>query len=521
MRPRRCISVRHLGLAALLLGSHCLLAGWSVTATRSELIFRFDTTSTNRTVVELAPYQSAHDAAPTTPLPVDARSKKISIPRFDGQRDRIYSGFITVQNGAPDGPARFVEARQDISKYHNTYPRLRSKKGLHVQMVDDAIALGVQHAALDIDIGRCVILSPAPNDLEFSMDGTNFSFNRRYIEAIDHEVRPLSQSGAAVTLILLNYSHPGSPANNILQHPDFDPACPGHISEFNTGTPAGLAWFKAWIEFLADRYSSPGYPHGRVVNYIIGNEVNAHWDWANMGHVTMEQFAGDYEREVRIAAMAVRKYSSSARVFISLEHDWNARFAEPSDLQGFGGRPFIDYFNRLAQAGGDFDWNLAFHPYPEDLFNCRTWEDKSALSSEDSPRVTFKNIEVLPRYFRRKELLFRGTPRHIILSEQGFHAKPTPEGEQWQAAAYCYAWRKIVNLNGIDAFILHRHVDNAGEGGLNLGLWRRAPDSVSTPSTKRPIYECFRLADTPQWKSAFQFALPIIGLKSWDEIESR
>ena len=59
-----------------------------------------------------------------------------------------------------------------------------------------------------------------------------------------------------------------------------------------------MAWFKAWSEFLADRYGAPGFPHGRVANFIVGNEVNSHWDWANMGHVSMEQFAQDYERAV-------------------------------------------------------------------------------------------------------------------------------------------------------------------------------------------------------------------------------
>jgi hypothetical protein len=331
----------------------------------------------------------------------------------------------------------------------------------------------------------------------------------------------MSDSGAAVTLILLNYAHPGSPANMILQHPDYDAACPGHISEFNTGTPEGLAWFKAWVEFLADRYSTPGFPHGRAVNYIVGNEVNAHWDWANMGHISMEQFARDYARAVRICAIAVKKYSSSNRVFVSLEHDWNVLYAEPKNTQGFPGRPFVDYFNQVAKGGGDFDWNLAFHPYPEDLFNCRTWDDKTATTADNTPRITFKNIEMLPRYFRRKEMRFRGEPRRIILSEQGFHAPLTPEGERLQAAAYCFAWRKIANLDGVDAFILHRHVDNAAEGGLNLGLWRRDPSSTAEPSGKRPIYEAFRLADTPKWKQAFEFALPIIGIKSWREIERR
>jgi hypothetical protein len=238
-----------------------------------------------------------------------------------------------------------------------------------------------------------------------------------------------------------------------------------------------------------------------------------------MGRVSMEQFAADYERAVRICATAVKKCCANGRVFISLEHDWNILYAETNELQGFAGRAFVDYFNQTAKAGGDFDWNLAFHPYPEDLFNCLAWKDKTATFEEYPPRITFKNIEMLPRYFRRKELLFRGAPRHIILSEQGFHAPLTAEGEKLQAAAYCYAWRKIVNLNGIDSFILHRQVDNAGEGGLNLGLWRRKPNTVCEPSAKRPMYEVFRLADTPQWKKAFEFALPVIGIKSWSEID--
>jgi hypothetical protein len=514
--------VRRIGFfltVLLLVSGNSLLAGFSVTATQTELLFRFDSASTNRSLVELAPYQDAAGATSMTPLVPDAGHKKVSIARFDGARDRIYSGFVALQNGMPDGPMRFVEVRKDISKYHDAYPRMRSKKGLQVQMVGDAIALGVQHAAFNIDIGFSVKLTPGPDDLPWQMDGRSFWFDRSYIGYIDRQVKAMSDSGAVVTLILLNYAHPGTPAGSILQHPGYDAACPGHISEFNTGTPEGLAWFKAWVEFLANRYAAPGCPHGRVVNYIVGNEVNAHWDWANMGHVSMEQFSVDYERAVRICAMAVRKQSSSGRVFISLEHDWNIRYAETNDTQGFPGRPFIDHFNQLAKAGGDFDWNLAFHPYPEDLFNCRTWDDKTATFAENTPRITFKNIGMLTRYFRREELLFRGAPRHIILSEQGFHAQPTAEGERLQAAAYCYAWRKIVDLKGIDAFILHRQVDNAGEGGLNLGLWRRDPDSASEPSGKRPIYEVFRLADTPQWREAFKFALSVIGIKSWKEIE--
>jgi hypothetical protein len=192
------------------------------------------------------------------------------------------------------------------------------------------------------------------------------------------------------------------------------------------------------------------------------------------------------------------------------------------ETQTFAGKAFIDYFARRARGGGDFDWNLAFHPYPENLFDCRTWKDKTALSTPDTPRITFKNLEVLQNYFRRNELLFDGRPRHIILSEQGFHSPDTPEGQSLQAAAFCYAYYKVAHLEGIDSFILHRHVDHRDEGGLNLGLWTRNKSSANPaePLAQKKIYEVFKAADGPNWEEAFHFALPVIGIPDWTTLSS-
>ncbi|MEN9020217.1 MAG: hypothetical protein GWQ05_09595 [Verrucomicrobiaceae bacterium] len=56
----------------------------------------------------------------------------------------------------------------------------------------------------------------------------------------------------------------------------------------------------------------------------------------------------------------------------------------------------VDYFAKEAK---DFDWHLAFHPYPENLFEPRFWNDKPATTSADTPRITFKNLEVLTEHF--------------------------------------------------------------------------------------------------------------------------
>jgi hypothetical protein len=271
------------------------------------------------------------------------------------------------------------------------------------------------------------------------------------------------------------------------------------------------------MAFLAERWSRPDQKYGRVSGYIIGNEVNSHWMWCNMGRVTMREFADSYLRTVRLAHSAIRRQSSWARVYLSLDHHWTIHLESHDETQGFAAKEFIDYFAESARKGegGDFDWHLAFHSYPENLFEPRFWNDRTALPRVDTPRVTFKNLEVLADYFAREELLYEGKRRSIILSEQGFHTPDGPDGETIQAAAYCYAYKKIEALDGIDAFILHRHIDHPHEGGLWLGLRRFKPGEPE-PRPRKKIYECFRLADTPEWEEAFKFALPIIGLESWE-----
>ncbi len=404
------------------------------------------------------------------------------------------------------------------SRYTDRYPTAGSKKGLQVEMVDDALALGVKHAALNFNLAQLIDPRGDLGNPDWQNNGFEYHFQHAYLEAMDQKIKALSDHGVVVTLIVLSYQSGDPERDRILIHPRCETNAPNHLGNFNTVTEEGWRWFSAALEFCTERWSRPDQKFGRVAGYIIGNEVNSHWWWANMGRVSMEDFADDYLRTVRLAQAAIRKESSWARVYISLEHHWNIRYPDGDAQQAFPARTFVDYFARRAREDGDFDWNIAFHPYPENLFEPRFWKDKSATTNVlTTPLITFKNIELLPAYLRRTELLYHGQPRHIILSEQGFHTPDGPDGEKIQAAAFCYAYKKIEHLDGVDAFILHRHVDNAGEGGLLLGLRRNQPrDGDLHP--KKLIYDCFRAADTPEWGVAFAFALPIVGLKSWDDV---
>jgi hypothetical protein len=399
------------------------------------------------------------------------------------------------------------------------YPTPASKKGLQVQMVDDALALGVKHAALNCDLPQFVDLIGKPDSIPFPFEGHDYFFLSQPLAQLDGQIQPLAAHGVVVSLILINPESHDAALDRIFLHPRYDwKANTNHMGAFNTATPEGVRYLRALMTFLAQRYSAPVAPHGRVWNYIVGNEVNSHWWWYNMGRASVEEVASEYEHAVRLVHDSVRTASLNARVFLSFEHHWAIRYPSGAPDQSCPGRELLETFARLARDRGDFDWALAFHPYPEDLGNPRFWLDKSATEDDATPRITFKNLEVLPRYLARPELEWQGHPRHVILSEQGFHCREEqPDGERVQAAAYCAAWWKVAHLDGIDAFILHRHVDHAYEG-LNLGLWTHKPGTIATPDRKRQLYEVFRVADTPDWEKAFAFALPVIGIEHWEQL---
>ncbi|HKS35757.1 MAG TPA: DUF5722 domain-containing protein, partial [Verrucomicrobiae bacterium] len=511
----------------------CVIAAWwigpagsvgitQVTATANDLTLTLKNAAGDIRIAELAPFQSIANAvrAPEVMKVSASGTMEIVLPRFDGRRDRLYSGFVALQSVphlglTPLGVERYVEEFHGVAKNDMSYPKAMSKKGLQVQMVDDALALGIRHAALNFNLASLIHIRPSSESESWRMDGETYHFNRRYLESLP--AKTLSDAGVLVNVIVLYYTGGNKEADVFMTHPNYSPGAPNGLTAFNTLTPDGLRHFKACMEFLADHFSRPDGANGRVWGYIIGNEVNAHWEWYNLGPAQRDAVVDDYLRTVRVANTAVRKSSAGARVYLSLTHFWT-EVMQKDPLRYCGGKELLDEFNRRAKLGGDFDWHLAHHPYPENLFEPRSWMDKSPTRREDTPKITFKNLEVLDRYFQRTEMRYRDQPRRIILSEQGFHCPDKPEGEVWQAAGYCYAWEKVKRLEGIDALILHRHVDHSREGGLNLGLWTRKSDGFSTPDRPRRIYDVFRAADTSDREKAFEFALPVVGITDWSQV---
>lgn len=484
---------------------------------------------------ELAPYEYEQDIGALIPVasqsaPAGGSPFSFVIDRYDSASDRYYSKFLVVEDVGGSPLARqFIASPKyatDIvfdAAYTYAYPEAQSKKGLQVEMSDDAEELGVSHAGVNVNMSYLMYKENLdPSDvIEHVTDGVVYYFQKTYVESLDRQVKPLSDNGIIVNLILTLFPiFDENLMTGTLMHPDArgGPGA-GNVLAFNLADAEGVRAFKAVMEFLTERYTREDERYGRAVGYIVGNEVDAQWDWQNMGEKTVGQFMEQYEPAVRITYLAARKYYENAKIYISLTNYW-AKPANTNELRFYKGRRVLELMNRLSKANGDFPWHLAHHPYPEDFFNADTWNDERVTFRYDTPQISFKNLEVLDEYMGQDRLLFNNERRRIILSEQGIQAANTSlAAEQEQAAAYAYAYYKTQFLDGIDAFILFSHID-VPVYGLYMGLWTQDPDRYAPvlPKRKKYIYDVFKWIDTDSSLAVTEFAKDIIGIEDWSEI---
>ncbi|GGD79860.1 DUF5722 domain-containing protein [Paenibacillus nasutitermitis] len=480
---------------------------------------------------ELASYQ--HESNPamlTTPLavtPAAEHSFAFVVDRFDGHHDRYYSKFaVALQDGAASGPGQLV----DHAKYathmdfdsvnHFPYPVAQSKKGVNVEMTDDAEELGISHALINFTVNESMLNPDDTNRLDaipFELEGQTYYFNKTYYETMDHKIKLLSDNGVLITIVLILIKDHHR-ITEIMIHPEAARIEGLGVHGFNVVTGEGFRYIKAATEFLFARYTREDQKYGRVVNYIVGNEIDAQWDWQNMGEKSVHQFVDHYEQALRLFYLVSRKYYDQARVFLSLTNNWmKPHKFDPKKY--YRGRDIVDLVNAQSKKHGDYPWHVAFHAYPEDFLNLDTWNDEQALDHWDTPHITFKNLHVLVDYMGRAELLCGHERRRIILSEQGFHtADDSLETERIQAAAYAYSYYKAQFLPEIDLFIMFSHID-VPFFGLHMGLWTQDPATSEgfVPLNRKYIYDVFQYIDTDRSLELTEFAKPLIGISDWNE----
>jgi hypothetical protein len=397
----------------------------------------------------------------------------------------------------------------------------RNKKGLggvHLGYpISDFDELGIAAATVNMVLNGLFSTTPREGFSPTQFAGETYYVNDREIERFDKLFAETSKRKIIVSAIILiaqaGDAPPGS-FSRLIAHPDADPS--GIFAMPNVSDAAGLEAYAAALNYLAERYSQPDGKYGRIHHWIMHNEINAGWVWTNAGEKTPLLYMDLYHKSMRLMHLIARQYDPHAQAFISLEHHWQS-----PNSRIYAGRELLELMAGFSKAEGDFAWALAFHPYPQNLFKPRVWEDNEVKFSFNTPKITFKNLEVLDAWMKQPSMLFNGKPRVVHLTEQGLNSPDYSEKSlNDQAAGMAYTWQKLRGLSTIQAFHYHNWVDNRGEGGLRIGL-RRFPDDKDEPLGKKPIWFVYQALDTDKEETAIAFAKPITGVQNWNEVRHR
>ena len=440
----------------------------------------------------------------------------------DGQRyDRLYSRWVLAQK-SQNGMLICSHGHyaDDVkAKYDLPHEVPASKKGIGGfganRFASDLDSLDITSVTVNMWLGF-MSLTPSDDAIPFDYNGRTYYADRKAIEGFDKTLQYTAARDVIVNAIVLiapERSFADKAAGRLFEHPDFDPA--GIYTMPNMTTLESLNLYAAAIDFLAERYSRPDKKCGRVHHWIAHNEVDAGWVWTNAGIKTPLRFMDIYIKSMRLLYYTARKYSPHPEVFITLTHYWQSRHNEYCYPSAQLLELLVDY----TQDEGDFKWGVAHHPYPQSLFEPKSWLDDQATFDYDTPQITFKNLEVLDAWIKQPRALYQGKiKRTVFLSEQNPNSKDySEEALREQAAGMAYAMKKLEACDGIDAYQMHGWFDQRAEGGLRIGV-RRFMDDETDPGGRKPAWFVFQAFGTDREDEVFEFAKDIIGIDDWDQV---
>lgn len=246
-------------------------------------------------------------------------------------------------------------------------------------------------------------------------------------------------------------------------------------------SPDDAADYARFAGMLAQRYDGR-HGHGRVADFVIDNEVNSN-DWFDVGcgsgtPCDVTRWVQTYADDYAAAYDAITREQSTARAYVSFEHDFASSLDAPSAAS-----PLLSvqtFMTRLAPLLGARAWRIAYHPYAPNLFS-------PTFGADDWPLVTYGNIGVLLGWLHAT---FPDRPHawEVHLTESGINSTSPQSDEARQASAVCDGFRNVLGTPGIEAYVYHRMRDNPAEGGLGLGLAR-------ADGTLKPAWAVWALAN--------------------------
>lgn len=459
-----------------------------------------------------------------TAIPIAAGDTAIDVqqPRFtgagDATYDRLYSRWVIAEKSGGEyilkSFAHYPTDISEISKWELPEIKPASKKGVGGFGITGGGAADITDLKLDnvtVNVVLNSLISLSPTAFSYNFNGKIYYFNAASVAGFDNTFKTCAANKTMVSLILLVARAGSAALQSIFVHPD---ANNGPYSMANVTSLAGTNYYAACVAFLSERYYRPDQQYGKIDHWIIHNEVDAGYYWTNAGKKPMAVYSELYDRSMRTVYYTARRFNPAAKVFISLTHHWtvseNADYYAPKEM--------LSLLTDMSEKQGDYEWGVAYHPYPANLREPKTWLDVPVNNNiNTSQQITPKNIELIDTWMRLKTSLYQGLKvRTLLFSEQGINSRTYSQTDlNNQAAGIAYMWKKFNRLPTLEGIQHHRRVDHSNEGGLLLGLWTIVPGTVQTQDYRKPGWYVWQAANTADEDDSFAFALPIIGVTNW------
>ena len=497
-----------------------------IEATPEHIILSLDNANTGQAIVrESAPIISEKPGRVFSIAEYKIEDNAIRLNRFDGAHDRLFSEFSVISDNKRVEGIRYVtDIADDIPANRGPYPQPDTIMALGGSR-EDMMLFGSKQGVMNINLPAIMTAMPRDGYIPFDHCGRTYWFIRDKIDEIDNHMQELNELDLTVTFILLNSPKHFEPTGekallDACLHPRFDAAYhDAFISAFDMRTEEGQGYYRAFCEFLVRRYASGDSRFARLAGFIVSNEVDSQYVWGNAGEMNAEDYVLEYTQALRLAWLCGRKHCSYFRVYISVDHLWTVSHIPTQPLRYYTVRKVLDCLNRYSVRDGNFPWNVAHHPYPEDLNWPDFWHDRHANFTFNTPKITFKNMEVLPAYLAQSHMLYRGEKRRIIFSEQGFNSQCGTLAditEKMGEAGFVLAYLKARNIDTVDLFTHNGYVDNPHEFGLNLGIRRYDPTKPRNIGEPKPIYYAVCDLETEKEAERVTKAREYIGAELFD-----
>ena len=241
----------------------------------------------------------------------------VTAQRFDGTHDRLFKSWqiLDLDNRPLTKPFHVVSVEAVHKGYEKPLFRPKEIKGVScVVDMQDASDLGAKHIHTNLTIGQLWTEDPN-NAILHKYDGRTYMLNKGAVEGFDRQLQEFYRRGISVFVVFTNaYSD-----NPVIKHPGTKKVAHMSLAGFNTATPEGIDHFAAVCDFLAKRYTRDDAKYGQMSALIVGNEVQMHGIWYNIGEMPVDKFAVEYAKAVRVAQLAAWNNNPDLRIYVSME----------------------------------------------------------------------------------------------------------------------------------------------------------------------------------------------------------